>query len=211
VLSRSRIAGVRNMFLAKAGKEIPMYQRVQVPVGTVIGETIIIRGKLKGDEDLTIKGRIEADIFSTKSLTVENSGIVKAKIEAKNVHVHGIVVGNITAEEKVEVSPDGKVVGNLKAPRVILRDGACLRGMIDMGPLQAKAGTSLNASQEDPSTTSEHRAAGPRESTPVFDGRDGHRQSAVDQAVLGEQESPESGDPPKEVESLRQFFEKKKT
>jgi cytoskeletal protein CcmA (bactofilin family) len=106
---------------------------------TAIGPTIVIKGKLKVDEDLIVKGRIEAEISSSKALFIENSGIVKANIKVKSVRISGVLVGNVVAEEKVEIAPDGRVVGDLLAPRIIISDGAAFRGRIDMQNIEEQA------------------------------------------------------------------------
>jgi cytoskeletal protein CcmA (bactofilin family) len=99
---------------------------------TAIGPTIIIKGKLRSDEDLIVRGRIEAEISSSKALLVENSGIIKANIRVKSARISGVLVGNVTAEELVEIAPDGRMVGDLTAPKIIINDGAAFRGRIDM-------------------------------------------------------------------------------
>jgi cytoskeletal protein CcmA (bactofilin family) len=99
---------------------------------TAIGPTIVIRGKLRSDEDLIVKGRIEAEIQSSKALLVENSGIIKANVRVKSARISGVLVGNITAEERVEIAPDGRMVGDITAPKIIINDGAAFRGRIDM-------------------------------------------------------------------------------
>ena len=99
---------------------------------TAIGPTIIIKGKLKSDEDLIVKGRIEAEISSSKALLVENSGIIKANVRVKSARISGVLVGNITADERVEIAPDGRMVGDVTAPKIIINDGAAFRGRIDM-------------------------------------------------------------------------------
>lgn len=99
---------------------------------TAIGPSIVIKGKLKSDEDLIVKGRIDAEIQSSKALFIENSGVVKASVRVKSARISGVLVGNISAEEKVEIAPDGRVVGDLLAPRIVISDGAAFRGRIDM-------------------------------------------------------------------------------
>ena len=42
---------------------------------TVIGPTIVIRGKIRAAEDLVIKCRMEAEISSTKQVNVDRDGI----------------------------------------------------------------------------------------------------------------------------------------
>ena len=99
---------------------------------TVIGKSVTIKGKLRTQEDLIIKGRVEADITSKKAVYVENSGIIKANIDVRVVRISGVVVGDVTAHDKIEIASDGRVVGDLTAPRIIISDGAAFRGKIDM-------------------------------------------------------------------------------
>jgi cytoskeletal protein CcmA (bactofilin family) len=100
---------------------------------TIIGPSILISGKLTGDEDLTVRGRVEGEVNLTKTLIVEQTGIVKANVAVKNAIVSGVVVGNITASESVELTREGRMVGDIRSPRVIVVDGASFRGRVDMG------------------------------------------------------------------------------
>lgn len=99
---------------------------------TVVGPSIVIRGRLKCAEDLVIKGRVDAEITSSKSLHIENSGIVKANIDVQSVTINGVLVGNITAEKRTEIASDGRVVGDILTPTLVISDGASIRGRIDM-------------------------------------------------------------------------------
>ena len=104
---------------------------------TVVGQSILISGNLEGDEDLTVLGRVHGNVTLTKTLMVEESGIVKADVNVRNAVVSGIVVGNITASDSVELTDQGRVVGDIRAPRIIIVDGARFRGNVDMGDLDA--------------------------------------------------------------------------
>jgi cytoskeletal protein CcmA (bactofilin family) len=106
---------------------------------TVIGASILISGKLTGDEDLTVRGRVEGEVNLTRTLIVEPSGIVKANVSVKNAIVSGVVVGNIAATESVELTQEGRMVGDIHSPRVIIVDGASFRGQIDMGDATPRA------------------------------------------------------------------------
>lgn len=109
---------------------------------TTIGPTIVIRGKLKSDEDLVVKGRIDAEITSSRALYIENSGIVKANVDVRSLRVNGILIGNITASEKAEIASDGRVVGDIKAPKLIIADGAAFRGRVEMSTFDERPGGS---------------------------------------------------------------------
>jgi len=105
---------------------------------TIIGESILISGSLNGDEDLTVRGRVEGTLTLTKTLVVEPTGIVKAEVQVKNCVIAGAVVGNVTATESVEITKEGRMVGDINSPRVIIVDGASFRGRIDMGEVDVE-------------------------------------------------------------------------
>jgi cytoskeletal protein CcmA (bactofilin family) len=107
---------------------------------TIIGESILINGSLNGDEDLTVRGRVEGTLTLTRTLVVEPTGIVKAEVQVKNCVIAGVVVGNVTASESVEITREGRMVGDIAAPRVIIVDGASFRGRVDMGELDLPHG-----------------------------------------------------------------------
>jgi cytoskeletal protein CcmA (bactofilin family) len=99
---------------------------------TVIGSSIMIDGEISGDEDLVIQGTVKGKIAVKESLFVESSGVVEADIETQNVEIGGQVTGNIVASDKVELKTDCRVIGDIKAPRVLIADGASFKGNVDM-------------------------------------------------------------------------------
>ena len=100
---------------------------------TVLGPTLEIEGEIEGDENLVIQGKIRGKISSKRNLTVDSSGKVEASITTKNLAVSGSLIGNVEASDKVEVRKEGKMIGDIKAPRVIIADGARFKGNIEMG------------------------------------------------------------------------------
>jgi cytoskeletal protein CcmA (bactofilin family) len=110
-------------------------EKVSAPRGgaqTVIGSSIVIDGEISGDEDLVIQGTVKGKISLKESLYVESSGVIEADIETANVDVSGQVTGNIAASDKVELKTDCKVVGDIRAPRILIADGAVFKGNVDM-------------------------------------------------------------------------------
>jgi hypothetical protein len=65
---------------------------------------------------------------------------VKAEVQVKNCVIAGVIVGNVTATESVEITKEGRMVGDIAAPRVIIVDGASFRGRIDMGEVDVEGG-----------------------------------------------------------------------
>ena len=98
-----------------------------------IGQSVQIKGELKGNEDLTIEGMVDGKILvKDHNLTIGANGRITAEVHAKTVVVVGQVMGNITADDKVEIAPSGSVEGDIRAPRVAISDGASFKGSIDM-------------------------------------------------------------------------------
>src|SRR5881409_86715 len=98
-----------------------------------IGKSIVIRGELSGNEDLTIEGTVEGKIeLKDHNLTVGSTGKIQAEVYAKAVNIQGEVQGNIRAEDRIEIATSGTVKGDLVAPRIIIADGARFKGSVDM-------------------------------------------------------------------------------
>jgi cytoskeletal protein CcmA (bactofilin family) len=113
----------------RAGGELPPLK--DAPAG--VGRSIVIKGELSGDEDLTIEGRVEGHIdLRNHVLTIGSNGHVAAEVVAKSIVVLGRVTGNLTATEKVDIREKGSVEGDIMAPRVAIADGAEFRGSVDM-------------------------------------------------------------------------------
>jgi cytoskeletal protein CcmA (bactofilin family) len=127
---------------------------------TVVGPAISIRGRIEGEEDLRVEGRVEGSISLTETLYVEPGGVVLAQVEARDVVISGVVIGDVSAVNSVTLNKNAKLVGNISAPRVIIADGASFRGDVVM------EGEDLQAARERTRATSTvPRAAIGRSST----------------------------------------------
>ena len=61
-------------------------------------------------------------------------GIVKATVYAQSVVVAGELVGDCHATQRVEIQASGRLTGNIRAPRVVIAEGATFKGNSDMTP-----------------------------------------------------------------------------
>ena len=106
-----------------------------------IGKSITIKGDLSGNEDLQIDGTVEGRIdLPNNQLTIGPEGRVKAEVHAKSVVVIGHVTGNLSAADRIQVEATGIVDGDVKAPRLVIQEGAMLNGSVEMSGGQAKSG-----------------------------------------------------------------------
>lgn len=99
----------------------------------VIGKGIRIKGQLRGGEDLIIEGKVEGVVALVDNhLILERTSEISANVEVKNITVKGEMLGNAVASDKVEISTEAKMKGDIKAPRLVVEEGAKFRGAVDM-------------------------------------------------------------------------------
>lgn len=108
------------------------YDNVRDARSSVLGPTLKFKGELKADEDLLIQGKIEGSIKHTSSLTIGESGHVKADVTAEYIAVEGSVDGDLKGSKCVKIRESAKINGNIVSPKVSLVEGATFNGKIDM-------------------------------------------------------------------------------
>ena len=98
-----------------------------------LGASLEIKGKISGDEDLQIDGKVEGAIaLNGQKLTVGRSGQLSSEIFARDVIVYGNVTGNVHASDRVEIKKDGSVTGDITTARISVEDGAYFKGRIEI-------------------------------------------------------------------------------
>lgn len=106
---------------------------------TVIGTGSTVRGIIEGDEDLVVEGRVEGTVSLTKMLVVDPGGTVQAEVSCSAAVIHGVILGNIEASDSVRIAAGGRMAGDIRAPQVVLEEGAAFTGNIDMGEFSLEA------------------------------------------------------------------------
>jgi cytoskeletal protein CcmA (bactofilin family) len=97
-----------------------------------VGRSVIFNGTLISSEDMTIDGRVEGTIEARgQSLTIGPNADIRADIVAKTVMIFGSVTGGVRASARVEIRASGRLEGSLAAPRIVVFDGALVRGRVD--------------------------------------------------------------------------------
>lgn len=122
-----------------------------------LGKTIVIRGEIKGSEDLTIDGRVEGTVqLGENRLTIGPNANVAADLTAKDVLVMGQVQGNITASGRVELRAGCLVEGDVRALRLAIEDNAAFHGKVDLtqGAPKAAAASTTHAAEPAPTQAS---------------------------------------------------------
>jgi cytoskeletal protein CcmA (bactofilin family) len=106
----------------------------------VIGKAVKIVGEIYSNEDLFIEGFVEGTVEALdQKLTVGHNGTVHASVQVRELEVQGTVQGNVEASDRIEIRKDAKLVGDIRAARIVIEDGAYFKGSIDIVRPEAAA------------------------------------------------------------------------
>ena len=99
---------------------------------TVIGTEAYFQGTITAKGSLRIDGRIDGSIVDAKTVTIGKTGKVKGDISCEICYTRGEVRGNIVALEHVEAHSGARIDGDIRAPKVIIEEGAVFNGNCSM-------------------------------------------------------------------------------
>ncbi len=100
---------------------------------TIISEFTHIRGRIQGNDDLEIDGFVEGEIAIEGDILVGQTGRVGSALAAHHIVIRGAVRGDVTASNSISLEDGARVVGDIRAPRVSISDGALVRGHVEAG------------------------------------------------------------------------------
>jgi cytoskeletal protein CcmA (bactofilin family) len=92
--------------------EPPRVELFATEITARIGKLVSIKGEVSGTEDIYVDGEV---------------------IRAREAVLHGRVDGNINVSERVELKSTCTLAGDINANRIVIEEGAVLKGSVDMG------------------------------------------------------------------------------
>jgi cytoskeletal protein CcmA (bactofilin family) len=98
------------------------------PIKNILSKDVEIKGNVRFIDELLVDGRIDGEISSEGSLTIGENADIHGEIKTKSVIIFGRVQGNITVAERCELKARSYLVGDLKAKRLIIEEGATFVG-----------------------------------------------------------------------------------
>lgn len=99
--------------------------------GGVIGKGLKFKGEVSGTGSLLVEGALEGRVDLDR-LTVQTGGVVDAEVDVAAAIIHGHASGNIAASERIEVKASATVLGDVRAPSIVIEEGAVFRGSVQM-------------------------------------------------------------------------------
>ena len=101
---------------------------------SVIATNAHWNGTLRSDGSLHVHGRADGELHAANDLYVAEGAEVDAEVYADNVVVAGVVRGRIDARTRLEVLAQGHVAGDVRAPKLVVHEGARVTGQLKMEP-----------------------------------------------------------------------------
>jgi cytoskeletal protein CcmA (bactofilin family) len=114
----------------------------------ILTSDVELTGTLKFDTELIFDGKLEGEIISEGTLILGKNAVVKGEVRTKSVTIHGTVNGNVTVQERCELKSNAELLGDLKAMRIIIEEGATFIGHSEVTPTKTASFTRSSASSQ---------------------------------------------------------------
>jgi len=130
----------------RGGEEPPAAPTGGANLSAFIDQGSEFEGKLTFKDTVRIDGSFQGEISSENTLVVGETGSIDATIRSNTVVVSGAVVGNIIASRQIILHKTARVQGDMKAPSLVIEEGAVFNGQLTMDRPDARTGGSTGAS-----------------------------------------------------------------
>jgi cytoskeletal protein CcmA (bactofilin family) len=122
----------------------------------ILTSDVELTGTLKFDSEMIFDGKLDGEIISEGTLILGKNAVVKGEVRTKSVTIHGTVNGNVTVQERCELKSNAELLGDLKAMRIIIEEGATFIGHSEVTP--SKSGLASRSTSPSKSTQIESAA-----------------------------------------------------
>lgn len=103
-------------------------------IDSLVGSNSKVNGDLKFEGgchiDGAVKGNVSADPESNSALSISETGSVEGGVAVPHVVLNGIVRGDIYANQRIELGPTARVIGNVYYNLIEMASGAEINGKL---------------------------------------------------------------------------------
>lgn len=118
------------VFGRSAKKKAPKHDEITA----FLGAGTQYNGQFNFQGIVRIDGGVNGDIFSDGTLVLGEEGVVEGRIFVGRLVSNGSVIGDVVATDRIALNKNSRLKGNLRAPTIIIEDGAVFNGHVTMGP-----------------------------------------------------------------------------
>ncbi len=115
---------------------------------TYIDRGCEMSGELRFRENVRIDGNVDGEIHGDKTVVIGEEAVIRARIRAANVVVHGTVEGDVLASGETTLHKSAAVTGELQTGGIVVERGARLSGCILIGNVEGDHATRPDAGDD---------------------------------------------------------------
>jgi cytoskeletal protein CcmA (bactofilin family) len=105
---------------------------VAEPQMTVVSHNTVWKGEIDSEESMHIHGKFDGVIRAQQDVYILEEATVAAEVTAQNVVIAGRYNGEVSCRARFEVLPTGRVQGSVRAPVLVVHEGAEINGSVQM-------------------------------------------------------------------------------
>ncbi len=118
-------------------------------ISTFLGSQASVDGTIEFQGTIRLDGSVKGKIKSNGgTVIVGEKAVVDAEVYVGTAIIMGEVRGTINAEERIEVYPPGRVVGDIQAPVISIEEGGLFNGNCAMKNTSTIPNKKVNSSQK---------------------------------------------------------------
>jgi cytoskeletal protein CcmA (bactofilin family) len=103
------------------------------PSGGVVTSSLVIKGEIRGREDLYVDGEVQGTIHLVDGrVTIGPHGKISADVDAREIVVRGKVKGSLRGRDRVEVGRTGDIRGDIATLRISIEEGAQVHSKVEI-------------------------------------------------------------------------------
>jgi len=96
------------------------------------GKDSAFNGKVISEGLFRLDGKMEGEIFHSGTLIIGETAVIKGKLEANVLTLNGMVEGEVTAKDRLEIHSKGRLYGTISTPVLVVQDGGIFEGNCKM-------------------------------------------------------------------------------
>ncbi|MEX0653505.1 MAG: polymer-forming cytoskeletal protein [Phycisphaeraceae bacterium] len=101
---------------------------------TIIGADTHIEGKMRFERSAKINGKFEGEVTAQGELKVSEKALCKANVDAGSLSVDGVVEGNVSCKDRIQLNASGQIKGDIVASKMVMAEGSSIYGQVAIGP-----------------------------------------------------------------------------
>lgn len=102
---------------------------------SIISAGTTITGDVECGGVLKVEGRVAGSVRSARQVMLAKDGAIHGDVVADEIVVGGVVDGNVSASDRLELQPTAVVNGDISTKSIVVMEGARINGSVKMTEL----------------------------------------------------------------------------